>query len=480
MQPRNAISHNYRYRRVYGIFFALLCVGVVIASITIGRYRDATKSISSLWQPASVSTRELMLAMLDQENGQRGFVITGNESFLQPYRDGRDASVLLMDELTQLLASNDLATLSLIKVDMAMRQWQDLAAEPRIEQARISLDFAQSEVAKGDGQRLFDQFREAHATLALVVDDELDRLEEQKIQAFSVVLWALIASALTMVGVMVWILDRSRSWVRHREKLLTIENELRLEKAAIADRLRHIVGRLQSSLLPTDLPDIEGVELAVRYLAANTEMDVGGDFYDVSKSFTKTVSFSIGDVCGHDVDAAVLTGLVRHTLSVVSQHVSDPVEVLSWANQAVADNATSDRFVTAAHAQIEPGPGRRFLRLALAGHHQPILLRANNETSSLPLVQEIGIEGPLLGINRAARTNADLIEIDDGDQIIFFTDGLLENPSPRRNVEEIIKVLHSYSGVDAETTATAILDDYNSCTLRKNLDDVAVMVVKVR
>ena len=93
----------------------------------------------------------------------------------------------------------------------------------------------------------------------------------------------------------------------------------------VEQRVRRIAETLQASLLPKSIPDIEGLEFAVRYRPAGADMDIGGDFYDVAARHDGSVAVSIGDVCGHDIEAAVLTGLVRHVMSAASQHLRDPV-----------------------------------------------------------------------------------------------------------------------------------------------------------
>ncbi len=244
---------------------------------------------------------------------------------------------------------------------------------------------------------------------------------------------------------------------------------------AVEQRVRRIAETLQASLLPKSIPDIEGLEFAVRYRPAGADMDVGGDFYDVAARHDGSVAISIGDVCGHDIEAAVLTGLVRHVMSAASQHLRDPVDVLWWANQAVLGNTDNDRFVSAAHAHVEPSADGRStrLRLTLAGHPHPILIPADGS----PAV-EIGHSGTLLGLTDRPTFSTVAVDLAEGDQIVFYTDGLLENASPRVSTGALVGLLNDLPRTSAEATAACVLDAYDRLVTRASLDDVALLVVR--
>ena len=87
-----------------------------------------------------------------------------------------------------------------------------------------------------------------------------------------------------------------------------------IDNARLYSERAHIARTLQESLLPPQLPDIPGIEVAARYTAAGEGIDVGGDFYDVFDVDGGGWSVVIGDVCGKGADAAALTALARYTL----------------------------------------------------------------------------------------------------------------------------------------------------------------------
>ena len=124
------------------------------------------------------------------------------------------------------------------------------------------------------------------------------------------------------------------------------------------------------------------------------------------------VNISIGDVSGHDIHAAVITSLVRHTLNAAGQHLDDPAEVLRWANKALVAQVEDGRFVTAAHGQFRPATetAPAILHLALAGHPQPILIPANGGRP-----REIGEPATLLGVAEAPTLTTTRTELAGGD-----------------------------------------------------------------
>ena len=95
---------------------------------------------------------------------------------------------------------------------------------------------------------------------------------------------------------------------------------LALDSARLYAERDHVARTLQSSLLPSELPDIPGAEIAARYLAAGDGNEVGGDFYDCFATGAGDWALVIGDVCGKGAEAAALTALARYTLRAAALH----------------------------------------------------------------------------------------------------------------------------------------------------------------
>ncbi len=202
------------------------------------------------------------------------------------------------------------------------------------------------------------------------------------------------------------------------------------EQLALAIRVdrmfrRHteIADALQSSLLPRELPQVPGVEIAAAYVAATEGLEVGGDFYDVYRT-PGGWGVAIGDVCGKGEEAAAVTAAARHAIRVLAHWSADPAEVLAKANEVMLAEEFGDRFVTAKNAHLHWQDGRLHVVLGSAGHPGPVLLRPDGRTT-------IMTPGGLpLGLFPTVQAGREEIDLEPGDVLFFFTDGVTEARSP--------------------------------------------------
>src|SRR4051794_14217536 len=134
-----------------------------------------------------------------------------------------------------------------------------------------------------------------------------------------------------------------------RRAAISVEtSRLYTERATIARTL-------QDSLLPPELPVIDGFDLAARYTAAGEGNEVGGDFYDVFQigpANSSDWAAVIGDVCGKGADAAALTALVRYTIRALATAERQPSEVLELVNEAILRQRSDKRFCTVALVRL--------------------------------------------------------------------------------------------------------------------------------
>lgn len=173
---------------------------------------------------------------------------------------------------------------------------------------------------------------------------------------------------------------------------------------------------LQRSLLPDRLPDLIGIDAAVRYLPARDE--VGGDWYDVIELPSGQVGLAIGDVAGHGLRAAALMGQLRTGLRAYALEGHAPAETLKRLDRLL-HTISGREMATAAYAVIEPATGR--LRYASAGHPPPVLVRGGREAGLL------GIDAaPPLGTLAFAYYREVETTLAPGDTILLYTDGLIE------------------------------------------------------
>ncbi len=194
-----------------------------------------------------------------------------------------------------------------------------------------------------------------------------------------------------------------------------------LALAIRADRLfrrrSEVADALQASLLPRQLRQIPGTEVAAAHVPASNEQEVGGDFYDVYPAGAGWGA-AIGDVCGKGEDAAAVTAAARHAIRAFAHATGDPVAVLRSANEVMLAEEFGGRFVTAAVGHARWERRRLHVVLASAGHPGPVLIRPDGRT------QRLRGGGLPLGIFPDAAPATEEVDLEPGDVLFFYTDGL--------------------------------------------------------
>jgi serine phosphatase RsbU (regulator of sigma subunit) len=210
-----------------------------------------------------------------------------------------------------------------------------------------------------------------------------------------------------------------------------------MDRALLYDAKHELAHGLQQALLPTTLPRVPGLTVAARYLPTAHGVDIGGDFYDLIRLGDTTAAAVIGDVQGHNINAAALMGQVRTAVHATAGEY--PGDVLTRTDRVLADLET-DLFVSCLYIHIDLA--RRCLHLASAGHLPP-LLRTPAPTPAT-LVLEVD-PGPLLGIGAgpAADYPVTSAPLPAGSLLALYTDGLVETPGSdiTRSIDDLARHL---------------------------------------
>jgi serine phosphatase RsbU (regulator of sigma subunit) len=291
-----------------------------------------------------------------------------------------------------------------------------------------------------------------------------------------------LATSRGVVGAMQFIVTAESGRVYEHEDVRLAE----ISASRIADALdnkwlagqhRRISATLQRSLLPPRMPEIDGIDLAVRYWPAGSAIEAGGDFYDIFATSESSWSLLIGDVCGTGPDAAALTGITRHTVRAAARHGQDHDAVLEWLNQAMR-LSNRDRFCTAVYATLttDPAHGWRFSSCA-AGHPRPIVIRADGRAELL------GRHGTLLGVFEEIDIEVADTTLEVGDTVVLYTDGITDLRPPHARTELELaelaaKLVEGRSGGEvADAIHDVITDELASDDDRA--DDIALLVFRV-
>ncbi|MET0765075.1 MAG: SpoIIE family protein phosphatase [Blastococcus sp.] len=201
---------------------------------------------------------------------------------------------------------------------------------------------------------------------------------------------------------------------------------LSLDNARLYSAQQQLAEGLQRSLL-TQPPEPEHAEIAVRYLPAAEAARVGGDWYDAFLQPGGTTMLVIGDVVGHDTEAAAAMGQLRGLLRGIATYSdAGPVEVLRGLDASMATLRTNT-LATATIARFEQtsdefARGLTRMRWANAGHLPPLVINPDGSVAELAAWKG----DLLLGVDPAARRRESVVTLDRGSTVLLYTDGLIE------------------------------------------------------
>jgi PAS domain S-box-containing protein len=185
----------------------------------------------------------------------------------------------------------------------------------------------------------------------------------------------------------------------------------------VYQREHKIAETLQRSLLPERLPQIEGLELAARYLPGARGAAIGGDWYDVLERPDGRVALVVGDVVGHGLRAAATMGQLRNAFRAYGLVESSPAEVVARINRLVM-SGVEDVMATVLYLVLDRETGE--VSFSAAGHPPPLML-----TPDGPHFLEGGRSVPIGASDPAVFREANAV-LPPGSSLLLYTDGLVE------------------------------------------------------
>jgi serine phosphatase RsbU (regulator of sigma subunit) len=263
-----------------------------------------------------------------------------------------------------------------------------------------------------------------------------------------------------------------------REVTQRVRDQQRLQEV-LDDRSR-VAATLQASMVPTRLPAVPGCEVASRYVPAGDGGEIGGDFLDIFPLDQQTWAFVLGDVSGKGAEAAAVSAATRYTLRAVASPGLSPASTLREVNAVLQAQTESERHCTLVHGHLRPPgqddtPGAPLrIVLSLAGHHWPLVLRADGR------VEEVGTLGTALALFDDPELHDAEVELAPGEVLCVFTDGLVEarRGGDQFGSERVAELLHSHRGLSADGLAGAVLDGVRAFHGEELVDDLAMLVVR--
>ena len=203
-----------------------------------------------------------------------------------------------------------------------------------------------------------------------------------------------------------------------RARLYEAERAARFDLSRSVAELSDVSAALQRSLLPRELPVVEQLQVAVRYLPGVAHAQVGGDWYDVVATPGGGATLVVGDVQGHSLAAAAVMGQLRTALHAYLSEGHHPDVALARANLLMSELDPSV-LATCSIFALDTQTGSA--RIVRAGHPLPVLLRADGSAG------EVAVDGGVpLGVLDQATWPVTTVTLDAGDRLVLYTDGLIE------------------------------------------------------
>jgi len=225
---------------------------------------------------------------------------------------------------------------------------------------------------------------------------------------------------------------------------------------------------IQEALLPRELPAIPGVDVAVAWKPAEA---VGGDYFDVIKFSDRHTAICVADVAGKGLPAALMMSNMQAVLKSCASEVVAPADLCSRVNSVICHNLVAHRFISSFYALIDT----RLRRLSYtnAGHCPPMLLRNGD-------CVRLREGGPVLGIFPDRIYSQDEIDLEHGDCLVLYTDGVTEalNSDGEEFGEQRLQELLTLGyGLHATELRDRVMSAVNDFTGGRTQDDATLMVL---
>ncbi len=350
-------------------------------------------------------------------------------------------------------------------------------AVARLQDGRLSASHPTDEIDGTDESYPSWQRPDAGRTATPTRRSSAGRLPEQRAADTP----ARCVVVLGVVGRSVGTLTVERCGLPYADEEVDLLAELARRAAAVLDTALALVEQRETSLalqraLLTEPPEPNHLHLVVRYLPA-THAAVGGDWYDAVLTPDGATVLVIGDVVGHDAQAAASMGQLRGLLRALAYTGGASPAVLLTAVEDAARGLAVDAMATVLVGRLERHPdrpgGRRLLRWSNAGHPPAVLAHADGTAELLESEPDV-----MLGVQGGLVRTDQLRELADGDTLLLYTDGLIERRDAPLDdgLARLVECVGELAGEHPDVLCDSVLD---RMLPRGVEDDVALLAVRL-
>ena len=235
---------------------------------------------------------------------------------------------------------------------------------------------------------------------------------------------------------------------------------------------------IQQTLLPSEVPELEGYQIASYYYAAK---EVGGDYFDFIQVDKDTLGIVVADVSGKGVPGSLVMTMIRTALRTEARSMKSASEVLARVNDFVVNDMKKGMFVTLFYIIIDSK--KRRINYASAGHNPMILYRQGTQKTYYlnPRGFPVGISLPDPELFKKS-IESDTIQLAEDDILLIYTDGITEAMNNRRELfseERLLDVIRKYGNLPSQEFTEKLKDEIHSFTegFEQN-DDITFVAVK--
>lgn len=250
-----------------------------------------------------------------------------------------------------------------------------------------------------------------------------------------------------------------KNLIREKEKLIEIKHELNLAE------------KIQRASLPKKHPDHERINIHTSYIPMS---EIGGDFYDFHHKKDK-IGILIADVSGHGIPASIGTSMVKSSFYNEYKKMSSPIRLISGMNENLC-RLLNHAFVTAAYLHIDFS-SKRYL-YTNAGHPPGYLIRKKSAE-----VMEIFSRGACMGVRPGYKYNQMKLDLQVGDRIILYTDGILESRNAENELfgeERLLKFITNHHRQRADIFVDLLTETLRDWSGKRSFeDDFTILVIDI-
>ncbi len=258
--------------------------------------------------------------------------------------------------------------------------------------------------------------------------------------------------------------ERTKELEKTNNELLKINEKIRLEL--------QMAQKIQFAIIPKALPVNDFISLSGKYIPMN---DLGGDYYDVFNIDENKIVILIADVCGHGVPAALITSMAKFSFRNNSLLNKSSGEILKSVNEELYNIIGKQEYLTVFYGIIDTKKG--ILEYTNAGHNDVYIFKENGEEETL------SANSYLVGFMNNIDFATNFINLEKGDRIVLYTDGLPETQNSKKELfgyNRLKSIIKENRNLSPEQLVNFLMEEANK--YRDNYpqnDDITILVIDI-